>query len=279
MSLRYAICSEIFQGWNFPEMCKAARRHGYGGLEIAHFHLFESVDDASPAQRAEMRRVLEGEGLVCPGLHWLLVSPKGFHITTRDSALREKSWGYLAKLADFCADLGGEVMILGSPFQRSASGDMTIEECHDRLAEGLAGLAPKAASRGVTVLMEAVPSPETNVCTTLAQAAEIVRRVDHPAVRTMFDAHNTANETEGFAELIAKHYPLIRHVHVNEMDGRHLGTGGLDLEPVLRALIERGYPGWVSLEVFDFKPGAETIARESMEVLRRTEERARAGRG
>jgi D-psicose/D-tagatose/L-ribulose 3-epimerase len=271
MGLKYAICSEIFQGWDLQRICSTVKPMGYDGLEIAHFHLFESVEAVSPAERAEMRRIIEGEGLVCSGLHWLLVSPKGFHITTRDAEVRRRSWAYLDKLIDFCGDLGGPVMILGSPFQRSASGEMTIEECNSRLIEGLAGLAPHAAERNVTLLMEAIPSRETNVVNTLAEAAAIVRAVRHPAVQAMFDTHNTADETEPMVELLARHYPIIRHVHVNEMDGRYPGTGEIDFAPILRFLREQNYPGWVSLEVFDFKPGGEKIAREAIEHLRAAE--------
>lgn len=268
MGLRHAICSEIYQGWELAEICKSAKRIGYEGLEIAHFHFFETVETVGAGQRAEMRRTIEGEGLSCAGLHWLMVSPKGLHITTNDEALRKKSWGYLSKLVDFCADLGGPVMILGSPFQRDARDGWTIDDAKARLAEGLASLAPQAEARGVTLLMEAVPKPETNVVNTLAEAAEIVRRVGHPAVQTMFDTHNTADETEPIPALLEKFYPLVRHVHVNEMDGRHPGTGKLDFAAVLKLLIEKKYPGWVSLEVFKFDHGSENIARESLEFLR-----------
>jgi D-psicose/D-tagatose/L-ribulose 3-epimerase len=61
----------------------------------------------------------------------------------------------------------------------------------------------------------------------------------------------------------------IRHVHLNEMDGRHPGTGTYDFGLVLRTLREVGYTGWVSLEVFQFQPSGEVIAKETMALLRR----------
>jgi sugar phosphate isomerase/epimerase len=62
---------------------------------------------------------------------------------------------------------------------------------------------------------------------------------------------------------------MIRHVHVNEMDGKHPGRGDYDFKPLLAKLAERNYPHWVSLEAFDFTPGAETIASESLRHLER----------
>ena len=150
---------------------------------------------------------------------------------------------------------------------------MTPAEALGRLAEGLADLAPAARDRDVTLLMEAVSSEETDVVSTLAEAVEVVDRVSHSHVRTMFDCHNAADEGGDFLHLVERHWSRIRHVHVNEVDGRHPGTGDVDFERLLRFLLDRNYGGWVSLEVFDFQAGGERIARESISHLREIESR------
>jgi sugar phosphate isomerase/epimerase len=105
------------------------------------------------------------------------------------------------------------------------------------------------------------------VVTSLAEAAALVRQIDSPAVRTMFDCHNAIDETEPHAALVERYYDLIRHIHVNELDGRHPGTGTYDFKRVFDVLRSRAYPGWVSLEAFDFTPGAEAVATESLRYL------------
>jgi len=67
--------------------------------------------------------------------------------------------------------------------------------------------------------------------------------------------------------VVDRFFDLIKHLHVNEMDGRHPGTGNYDFKPVLATLARRNYQGWVSLEVFDFKAGAEKIAADSLRFL------------
>ena len=271
MGFRYAICSEIFKDWSLQDACRLAQSLGYFGFEVAPFMWAESIDSLSPGERAEFRRTIEGEGLVCSGLHWLLLTPKGLHLTTEDSVLREKSWSYLGRLIDFCGDLGGPVMILGSPYQRNALDGQSVEEALSRLAEGLARLAPRAAERDVTLLMEAVSSQETNVVTTLEEAVSVVDRVGHPSVQTMFDFHNAADQGGDFLSLPERYFEKIRHVHVNEVDGRHPSTGEIDFARVLQLMRDRDYKGWFSLEVFDFEAGPERIARESIDYLKSVE--------
>lgn len=271
MGLKYAICSEIFQGWELPDICMKASELGYEGLEIAHFHMFDDVRDISADGREQMKSIIEEHGLECVGLHWLLAAPKGLHITTSDDALRKKSWAYFDHLIDFCGDLGGKVMILGSPHQRASGPTWSVEDAQKRLVEGLIDAAPHASERGVTLLMEAVPSDQGDVVTRLEHAAQVVEAVNHPNVQSMFDTHNTADETEPQATLLEKYYPITRHVHVNEMDGRYPGTGDYDFKALLEFLIEQKYGGWVSLEVFDFTAGSEKIARENIEYLKKLE--------
>lgn len=276
MAIRYSICSEIFKDWRLRDMCRVSAALGYTGLELAPFMFAEDVRECSAARRAEMRREIEGESMVCSGMHWLLASPKGLHITTNDAALRERSWDYLARLIDFCGDLGGTAMILGSPHQRSARDGWTVADATQRLIEGLRRMGPIAAERGVNLMIEAVSSKETNVVTTLGEAAAIVDAVGHPNIQTMFDFHNAADEGGDYLALLERHYSKIRHVHLNEADGRHPGTGEIDFASPLKFLRDRKFTGWISLEVFDFSAGAETIARESINFLRAIEEKLTA---
>jgi D-psicose/D-tagatose/L-ribulose 3-epimerase len=265
---RHSMCNEAFEGRPFVEMCRSIRSAGYTGIEIAPFTLAERPSGITAAQRREYRDIMASEGLAFAGLHWLMVSPRDMHVTTPDSARRAQGWQHIRELIDLCADLGpGGVMVFGSPKQRSTIEGQTREAATRNFIDGLAGVAPHACSRGVTVLVEALPANQSNVILTLEEAAGIVHEIGSPAVRTMFDVHNAIDETLPHAELVDRYFDVIRHVHVNELDGRHCGAGGYDFKPVLEVLRRRNYAGWVSLEVFEFTPGADRIAVESLRHL------------
>ena len=197
-----------------------------------------------------------------------MVAPPGLHVTIPDQALRERSWLHIRNLVDLCADLGPDgVMVFGSPMQRATTGGSTPEEARERFVEGLAAVAGHAAERGVLILVEALPKAQCDVVNSLEEAVGIVRRIGSPGVRTMFDTHNAVDETEPHVALVERYFEVIEHIHVNETDGKHCGAGDYDFAPLLAILKKLNYGGWISLEAFDFSPGAETIARQSIRHL------------
>nr|MBC8186144.1 sugar phosphate isomerase/epimerase [candidate division KSB1 bacterium] len=246
----------------------------YKGVEIASFTLVkEGVQELTQTDRKGLLKTMKDNGLQCAGLHWLLAPPpQGLHFTTPDDKVRKKTVAYLDALIDFCADLEGEMLIFGSPKQRNTVG-ISTDEAKKYFAEGLASVADHAQQRGVKVLLEHLDHTQTDVVNTLAEAKAIVDEVNHPAIQMMFDFHNTADETEPFDVLIKKFYDNIFHVHVQEMDGKHLGQGNAanDFVKAFQLLKDLDYKRWVSLEVFDFAPGGKAIAEESMKVLKQIE--------
>lgn len=271
---RLAICNETFQGTGLADACREARRAGYEGVEIAPFTLSEDPATLSASARSEVRRMLDGEGLEFVGLHWLLRAPRGLHVTTPDVVLRERSWEYVGRLVDLCGDFGnGGVMVFGSGKARSTTDGATREEALARFEEGLAAAAQRARDRNVTILIEPLARPYSDIVNTVDEAAGSVRRIGSPAVRTMIDCRQSAAAGTSATEAVRRHSGVLRHVHVNERDGRHPGTGSFDFEALLATLRDVGYGGWLSVEVFRFEAGGIRIAREAFQALRAADRR------
>src|SRR5947199_6612277 len=137
LPFRQAICNEIYGEADFAEACKSMRRIGYDGIEIAPFTLAESPAQISGRQRQIYRDIIASEGLTFVGLHWLMLSPKGLHVTGPDEGLRRRSWDHIRALIDLCADLGPDgVLVFGSPNQRKTTGGLTREQATRNYIDG-----------------------------------------------------------------------------------------------------------------------------------------------
>jgi sugar phosphate isomerase/epimerase len=273
---KYAMCNESMAELTWAEQCRIISDAGYRGVEIAAFTLVkEGVQDINRSERKEMVSVMKNSGLECVGLHWLLAPPpKGLHFTTPDTEVRQKTIVYLDTLIDFCGDLGGSYMIFGSPKQRDTRG-ISVEQAKKYFTEGLLSVADHAQQQGIEILIEPLGKRTTDVINTLSEASEMTKRINHPAIKMMFDFNNTVDETEPFDVLLRKYYKNIHHVHVQEMGGKHLGTGNAvnDYVKAFQVLKDMQYNHWISLEVFDFSPGGRTIANESMRTLKQIEDK------
>ena len=269
--MKYAVCNELFGELSFEESCALAVKFGFSGIELAPFTLTANPQEFGSEKRSELKKTLADHGLEFVGLHWLLAAPQGLHLTNSDTEIRNKSWDFMKYLIDFCAEMGGGVMVIGSPKQRNAVG-ISVSDALSFLKQGLIQLAPFAAGANTQILLESLSARKTNVVTSMQEAADIIHEIDHPGISGIFDFHNCINETLSWPELIGNFEAIIQHVHLNEIDGGYPGSGNSDFVPAFEALKEINYSGWISLEVFNQTESPETILRETKRVIKTIEE-------
>lgn len=267
-TMRYAICNETFQDWPLKQACDFAAACGYQGLEVAPFTLATLATDVSPAQRADVRRTIERAGLECVGLHWLLAKTEGFHVTHPDTVIRGRTVGYLEDLARLCRDLGGWVMVFGSPHQRSLLPGVTLAQAIDRLHEVFSRLVPTLEATDTVVALEPLAPTETDVLNTAAEACRLIDRIGSPHVRLLLDVKAMSSEADSIPEIIQASAGHLAHFHANDANLQGPGFGAVDFAPIFAALNRVGYAGWTSVEVFDYSPGIERLAKESITYMK-----------
>jgi sugar phosphate isomerase/epimerase len=269
--MRIALCNEVLAGMPLQRQCEVAATLGYDGLEIAPFTLSDSPEKISTAEAAKIRTTVESSGLVVTGLHWLLVKPDGLSLTDPDASVRKRTIDVMARLTALCAELGGAVLVHGSPKQREVAPGETHAVALGRLQDGLAQVATAAAKAGVTYCIEPLSRKETSVINTIAEAAELVRAIDHPHLLTMIDCSAAGlTETDSIPSLIDRWLPtgLIAHVQVNDPNRRGPGQGEMKFAPILTALKRQHYAGTIAVEPFDYVPDGPGVAGFSAGYLR-----------
>ena len=266
--MRYAICNETFVDWPLDRACAAAAEAGYGGLEVAPFTLGDAPTALPATERSRIAATIRASGLECIGLHWLLARTEGLHVTSPDAAVRKATVAHLADLARLCRDLGGRVLVFGSPKQRSLTDGTTPGEAIERLTGVFAELVPTLEATDTVVALEPLAPSETDVLNTAAQTRQVIGRIGSPHVRLHLDVKAMSSEARPIPEIIRASAADLEHFHANDANLRGPGFGAVDFGPIFAALGEVDYRGWVSVEVFDYAPGPERAARESIAYMR-----------
>jgi sugar phosphate isomerase/epimerase len=269
--MRYAICNETFEGWDHARVCRTVAELGYTGLEVAPFTLAPRITDVTAAQRKQLRAEAESAGLRIIGLHWLLAKTEGLHLTSPDPAVRQRTAEYLVELAKACRDLGGDLMVFGSPAQRKILAGVTREQAIDYAVDSFKRALNGFVAAGVRLCLEPLAPAEADFIQTAAEACVIIDRINHPNFVLHLDVKAMSSEKASIPELIRTHAARTGHFHANDANRRGPGFGATDFVPIFRALKETKYTGWVSVEVFDYTPDPVTIARESIRYMRECE--------
>jgi sugar phosphate isomerase/epimerase len=265
--MKFAICNETFQNWPFDRAFALARQCGYTGIEFAPFTIATSVYEISAARRAELRQQASDAGLEVVGLHWLLAFTEGYYLTTPDAAVRRKTSAYFAELARLCRDLGGHILVLGSPKQRNLLPGVSHEQALQFAAEVIRGFVPALEDCGVTLAVEPLGPQDGDFLRTADAAVELLQLVDSPRCRLHLDVKAMSTEPKPVVDIIRDNADRFVHFHANDPNRRGPGMGELDFKPILQVLQEINYQGWISVEVFDYEPGVESLARDSIAYL------------
>jgi sugar phosphate isomerase/epimerase len=265
--MKLAICNETFRHHDFEGTCAEAAKHGYAGLEVAPFTLGDvSKIDGKEAER--LGGIVRSHGLEMVGLHWLLAKTEGFHLTRPDPAIHARTFDYSRHLTDLCRGMGGNIMVWGSPLQRSLEPGWDRLEAEKRFVDFFQRLSPHLAAADVTIAFEFLGPAETNFINTAAETVELLKLIDSPNVRLHLDVKAMSSDSRPIPEIVREFLPWTAHFHANDPNLRGPGMGDVDFQPIADELVKGGYTGWVSVEVFDTTVEPDFLASESMRHLK-----------
>ena len=267
--MQFGICNEIFQGWKLEEAMSFAAGAGYEFIEIAPFTLAKYVTDIPAAERRRIRDAAARAGLGISGLHWVLVQAEGMYLNHPDAGIRARTAQYFCDLVDCCADLGGRVIVVGSPKQRNVLEGVSQQQAWDWATATFERAVAHAVGREVTICLEPLAPSETNFINTAEEAVRFVRQFDSPAFKIILDVKAMSSESKPIPQIIRESWPHFAYFHANDRNLKGPGFGDVDFKPIAAALRAVGYDGVVSVEVFKFEEGPEAIATRSIEYLRK----------
>ncbi|QDU88517.1 D-tagatose 3-epimerase [Pirellulimonas nuda] len=277
--MKLALCNETFHDRSLREGFRLAAEIGYTGIELAPLTLADpdappgphlaDVRLLSPALRAAIRTAADDAGLDVIGLHWIMAMTEGLHLTSPDPAVGAATADYLRALAELCADVGGRVLVLGSPQQRNLLPGVSLEQGTEVAADVLREVMPTFERLEITLALEPLGPAEGDFLNTAAEGVALAERVGSPACRLHLDVKAMSSEGTPIPEIIRANRDHLAHFHANDPNLLGPDMGEVQFPPIAAALQEVGYDGWVSVEAFRYEPSREELARISYANLQK----------
>jgi D-psicose/D-tagatose/L-ribulose 3-epimerase len=258
---------------HFPILAKL-KKVGFDGVEIPIF-------EGDVEHYKKIRKELDNLGLGCTTV--CLMTPEANPIAP-DPALRQAALERFKRLLEWTATLKTDLMC--GPFHSPLgvfSGAGPTEDEKNRGADVLRQAAEIAQKAGIKLAIEYLNRFECYFLTTAADARALVKRVNHPNFRMMYDTFHANIEEKNISEAIAGCADSFIHVHISENDRGTPGTGHVHWDETFKALRKARYDNWLVIESFgralpdlaaatkvwrDLFPAAEEVYTQGLRFMR-----------
>ncbi len=241
------------------------------GVETAARLGFDAVEIFPPAanaiDEAELQGLLDHHALkvaaIGTGAGWLIHK---WSLTHPDAAVRERARDFIRAIIEIAAAFDAPA-IIGS-MQGRFEGEVSRDQALSWLAEGLEELGEHAAAHGQPLLYEFLNRYETNLFNRVAPTVDFLGGLKTRGVKVLADLFHMNIEEADLAAAVQAGRDWIGHVHFADSNRQAIGLGHSRAEPIVAALREIGYAGYLSAEIFPM-PDAEAAARQTIESFRR----------
>jgi hydroxypyruvate isomerase len=259
-SLAYWCLNATEWKWEIGRICETALQLGCPSVELAPPELWPVV------AKYGLRNSLVLNGMADP------VFAKGLN----NPRYQEEVIATTEKVIDQCAefDIPNVICFTGYKWVDAddpASGEIDRQKGAESTVKGMRKLAGYAGSRGVTMVLEQLNTRDTShpmkghpgyQGDDIDYCAEIVRQVDSPHAKLLFDIYHVAIMNGDVIRRLHQYAKWIGHVHVAGVPGRAEldGTGEIHFPAIMRTLLDIGYEGYVGQEFIPTRDPAEGLA-------------------
>ncbi len=187
-------------------------------------------------------------------------------LTDPEPSRRRRAIDYVTSMIEFGATFGAPA-IIGS-MQGRWNECSRKESALEHLTSSLQELSSVAKKNHVPLIYEPLNRYETNLCNTLSGGVHLIESGGLENVLLLADLFHMNIEETHLKNAILNTGRHLGHVHFVDSNRRPAGNGHLDFGPIISALREIHYDGYLSAEAFPW-PDSETAAQTTMRTFRR----------
>ncbi len=237
------------------------------GIELAASMLWDEPVDSLTKERLELRRKIENAGLKLTGLQALLYSRRDI-LLFKDKRTRQKALDYVFELIDLCVDLGGRVLVFGSPRNRNIC-NLPLEQARAIAIEFFRKVGKRAEEGNVFFCIEPLGRTETDFINTVAEAEQLIKDIGNPrGFGLHIDVKGLIEENEVSAPYLTQSFGRARHVHLNDPGLRPPGSSGYDHTEIRTRMKGSDYSQFVSIEMKRQEPDVEGSIRKAVDYVK-----------
>ena len=250
----------VYKDLPFEQRLEKVAEAGYQAVELVKE--FENWTDADFRRANSKKRSL---GITFD-------ATAGVWTGTADPRARDKFVGDLKNFLPIAEKLEcSAIIVLSGNRVEGLSHDAHHEACIEALKRG----ADLAAKQKAALLLENIDQEENPkyYLTSVAEGFEIIRKVNHPNVKFLYDFYHEQIAEGNLIEKLEKNIDLVGLVHIADVPGRHEpGTGEINYANIFRKLAELKYDRYAAME---FEPAGDPVAalRSARELVMRSVQR------
>jgi sugar phosphate isomerase/epimerase len=237
--MRYAYNTLVYGDEPLEKGIARLARYGYDGAEI--------VGEPDTMDAAAIRGWLDDAGIVASGICAIYTPERD--LVSASPEIRRAAVDYVKQCVDFAEQLGGEVISVTPTACMKIRPEAGVEQELEWAAQGIREAGEYAGEHGIRLAVEPWNRYETYLVNRVAQSRALVEQVDLPSVGCMADTFHMGIEEVDVAEAMRSVADRLVHVHFADSDRAAPGHGHIDFKPVVQALKDAGYRGYISFEL------------------------------
>lgn len=267
MKTKLAISNVAWYNNNIEEFITFISSLGCKGIELAASMIWDEPLDATYDERMDLRGKIKDAGLQLTGLQALLYTHQELALF-KEERYRKEMLDYLTGMMDLCRDLGGQVLVFGSPRNRNI-GKMPLEKAHSIAVEFFHELGMRALDRGLFFCIEPLGKVETDFINTVYEAERFIEEVEaSKGLGLHIDTKGLIDEDEVNAPYLSESFSRAKHVHLNDPGLTAPGSSGYDHRLICKRIKGSNYSRFLSIEMRRVDSDVEGSIHKAVEYVK-----------
>ncbi len=245
---RYSYDALVYCGEPIRTSIERVAKYGYDAIEM--------LGEPDKFDVAEVNKLCADNGIGVSSTCSIFTPQRD--LVHPDKKVREQAKAYVRQVIDFTAALHGEKVIVAPTACSKVAPVADFEEELCWAVDNVRECAEYAQKNGITICLESWNRYESYITHSLSRVHALVKRIGMPNVGVMGDTFHMNIEEADMAQSLRACGKDLVHIHLADSNRAAPGAGHIDFEPILQALVDIGYDGYLTFELLP--AGADPFA-------------------